>query len=105
MPTKTKVKIPKLAKFGGKVKTSTHPPNKKANEEYGMAPTKRVSDATLDYDASQGNRERGFIQNTPKKATGAMMGREPPMGLLSSAPPSMGARRPVFKKPKGKKVF
>src|SRR5580765_2884918 len=53
---------PKKPKFGGKPK---------ANKEYGGLPPKKTSDATRDFDQSQGNVETGFRQNTPRKATAA----------------------------------
>lgn len=84
-------------------KSFSRPPNKKANEEYGLPPRKKASDATLDYDASQGNVERGFIQRTPKKATGAMMGRPPPKIGKKSSTRSDGKRQ--FKAKAGRKVF
>ena len=61
----------KKPKFGGKAKTKTLPPDKKTLESFGGARTKmqafepRVS----------AQQETGFIQATPKQATGAMMGR------------------------------
>lgn len=89
----------KAPKFGGKSRTSVSPPNKKVLEAYGGGKPPVPS-----FEArTGGNRETGFIQSTPKKATAAMMGRSPP-GLLSGGPPRAEAKR-QFKRPKGKKVF
>ncbi len=66
-----KAKQPQMAKFGGKPKAFSKPPNPTANKEYGGLPPKKVSDATRDLDPSQGNVETGFKQNTPRKATAA----------------------------------
>jgi hypothetical protein len=95
----------KAPKFGGKPKAFSRPPNKKANEEYGMAPRKKVSDATRDLDKSMGNREFGFIQNTPKKATGAMMGRPMPKIGKSSKSSTRKDGRKQFAPKAGRKVF
>lgn len=94
----------KTPKFGGKPKAFSRPPNKKANEEYGMPMRKKASEATLDMDKSMGNREFGFIQNTPKKATGAMMGRALPKVSAAKTITRKDSRK-QFKAKAGKKVF
>ena len=95
-------------KFGGKPKTSERPPNKKANLALGGLPLRpKAQNIQQNMDKGLGNREVGFIQNTPKKATAAMMGRAPPpIGILGemSKSPRADARK-SFKKPKGRKVF
>lgn len=96
-----------LAKFGGgKPKTGVKPPSVTANKMLGGAPhRKKAQDIQATMDAGLGNRETGFIQNTPKKATAAMMGRAPPsMGLLGPSP-TMKGKKKQFTPKAGKKVF
>lgn len=96
----------KKPKFGGKPKTSSKPPNKTAIKALGgMPPRKKAQDIQTSMDNSLGNVERGFIQNTPKKATAAMMGRAPPplIGGKMKGPARADAKKQF--KPKGKKVF
>lgn len=83
--------------FGGKRKTSASPAPKKELEKYGPVPAK-PSGFSMN---APGNREFGFIQNTPKKATASMMGRGmPPLKPSGTRSDS----RKQFKA-KGKKVF
>jgi hypothetical protein len=89
----------KKPKFGGRPKTSEGGPDKKILESFGGARPKGKEFEMR----TQGNRETGFIQNTPKKATGAMMGRPPPP-LIGGGPPRKDAKK-AFKKAKGRKVF
>jgi hypothetical protein len=92
-------------KFGGKPKTGSKPPNKTVNKALGgLPPRKKAQDLTSSMDVGLGNRERGFIQNTPKKATAAFMGRPmPKLGAAKTGTRSDGKSQ--FKKAKGKKVF
>jgi hypothetical protein len=92
------------AKFGGKPKTGSKPPSVVANKMLGGAPhRKKAQDIQATMDKGLGNNERGFIQNTPKKATAAVMGRAPPkMSAAKTGTRSDGRKQ--FK-PKGKKVF
>ena len=92
-------------KFGGKPKTGSKPPSVIANKMLGGMPVrKKAQDVQATMDVGLGNRERGFIQNTPKKATGAMMGR--PMPKLSAAKTSTRKdSRKQFKPKAGKRVF
>jgi hypothetical protein len=101
----------KNPKFGGKSKTKVLPPDKKTLESFGgAAPKVPMFDARV-----SGQQEKGFIQSTPKKATGAMMGRAPPplIGGLGGRGGGLGgfaggSKRPDSRKqfkPKGKKVF
>lgn len=93
-------------KFGGKPKTSQRPPNKKANEALGAPPVRmKAQNLQQSMDKGLGNVERGFIQNTPKKATAAMMGRGlPPMVKSGPKSPTMKGKK-SFKPKAGKKVF
>lgn len=85
--------------FGGKRKTGAKPPSKKVLEAYGGAPTKAKP-----FEMNvPGNKEFGFIQNTPKKATGAMMGRAAPSGGAAKTITRSDSRKQF--KPKGRKVF
>lgn len=94
----------KAPKFGGKPKTSSKPPSAKANKEFGLPIRKKAASATQSMEPTMGNREFGFIQNTPKKATGAMMGRPPPkMGKSKTI--TRGDGRKQFAPRAGKKVF
>ena len=96
-------KTPPLKKptFGGPRKTGHKSAPKKVLEQWGPVPKKAsgVKDTAI-----PGNREFGFIQATPKQATGAMMGRAPSFKTKSSGPASSGARK-QFKPKAGKKVF
>lgn len=94
-----------FASFGGKPKTANKPPNKTAIKALGgMPPRKKAQDIQTTMDSSLGNKETGFIQNTPKKATAAMMGRPPPLiGGLSKGPRADAKKQ--FKPKGGKKVF
>lgn len=95
---------PKKPKFGGKPKAFSKPPNPTANKEYGGLPPKKASDATRDFDQSQGNVETGFKQNTPRKATAAsgFQSLSAPgnqdFGLIGSSAPA--PMMPKAKKPK-----
>jgi hypothetical protein len=96
-------KLPsKKPKFGGKPKAFSKPPNPTANKEYGGLPPKKASDASSDFDQSQGNVERGFKQNTPRKATAAS-------GFKAMSAPGnsdfglIGASAPAPMTPVGKK--
>lgn len=92
-------------KFGGKPKTGSRPPNKAAVTALGgMPPRKRAQDIQQSMDKGLGNRETGFIQNTPKKATGAMMGRPPPLVGPAKTITRKDSRK-QFKPKAGKKVF
>lgn len=94
--------LPTLKFGGGKAKTSVSPPNKKVLESYGGAKSK----APMFEARTQGNRETGFIQSTPKKATGAMMGRAPPPligGKMGGSPRADSKKQ--FKAKAGRKVF
>lgn len=92
----------KKPKFGGPRKTSSKPPDKKVLEQYGPVPKKGSG---VKETSTPGNREFGFIQSTPKKATGAMMGRDMPStrGSHLATPRKDGKKQ--FKKAGGKKVF
>jgi hypothetical protein len=94
-------------KFGGKPKTANRPPNKKANEMLGGAPHRqRAQDIQATMDKGLGNVETGFIQNTPKKATAAMMGRAPPPMKMKSTRKKTGPTVNTQFMPKaGRKVF
>lgn len=54
-------------------------------------------------DRGMGNKPTGFIQTTPKKATGAMMGRSPPKAKGKKPPAQKG--RSQFAPKAGSKVF
>ena len=93
----------KKPKFGGKPQTKVLPPDKKTLESFGGARTKMKP-----FEAGvPSQQETGFIQATPKQATGAMMGRAPPpliaRGSSSSGPAAKKSRKQF--KSKGKKVF
>lgn len=94
------MKLTKKPKFGGRSKTKELPPDKKTLESLGGARTKApVFEARV-----PGNQEKGFIQATPKQATGAMMGRPPPLIARSSGVTPRKDSKKQFK-PRGKKVF
>lgn len=88
----------KKPKFGGKPKTADRPPPKKQLEQYGP-----VRHRAEELPIPIGNVETGFIQSTPKKATGAMMGRPPPPLIARSTSTRKDSRKQF--KPRGKKVF
>lgn len=103
MPFPDKTPGLKKPKFGGRsTKKSNHPPDKKVLESYGGArPKGKPFEAR-----TTGNVESGFIQSTPKKATGAMMGRAPPPLIGGSlGGPARSDAKKQFKKGKGKRVF
>lgn len=90
----------KAPKFGGKPKMSSRSASKKVQEQFG--PVRKKSTATDDMNVA-GNREFGFIQSTPKLASGAMSGRGlPPLKGAKTSTRSDG--RSQFKA-KGRKVF
>jgi len=92
----------KRATFGGKPKTASSPPDKKILESLGgVAPQLTGFEMR-----TPGNKETGFMQNTQKKATGAMMGRPPPLigGLAGKKTSPRKDAKKQFK-PKGRKVF
>lgn len=86
-------------------KSFSRPPSVKANEEYGMKPRKKVSNATMNMGKGMGNTEFGFIQKTPKTATAAMMGRAPPKMPKGSKTSTRKDSRKQFKPKAGGKVF
>ena len=95
-------------RFGGKSKTGMKPPNKKANEALGGAPHRmRAQDIQQSMDKNLGNVEKGFIQNTPKKATASMMGRPPPpmKGMKSTRKKTGPTVNTQFMPKAGKKVW
>lgn len=96
----------KKPKFGGARKAFSKPPSAKANKEYGGATPKKAATTRGpgDMEPKMGNREFGFIQNTPKKATAAMSGRAlPPIRDAQTSTRSDSRRQ--FKPKAGKKVF
>lgn len=85
-------------------KSFSRPPSKAANKALGgFKPARKLSEQALKMDKGMGNREFGFIQTTPKKATGAMMGRPPPKTTGKTSPRSDGRKQ--FAPKAGKKVF
>ena len=82
-------------KMGGKRKSFSKPPSKKANEEYGMAPKKKAASNNASLEPKMGNREFGFIQTTPAKATAATVPSQSGRGL---APPRMPKGPPKLAK-------
>ena len=95
----------KAPKFGGRPKVASKPPSAEANKEYGMKPPKKASSLSSSMEPTMGNKEFGFIQSTPKKATAAMMGKAPPQPKLpAGAGPASKNSRKQFK-PRGAKVF
>jgi hypothetical protein len=75
------------------------PPDKEVLKQYGGTGKK----APTEGKRPAGNVEIGFIQRTPKQATGGMMGRAPPPSGGKTHTRADG--RPQFKKARGKKVF
>lgn len=101
MKKKPSFNIPGDRNFGSVTgstrKQADMPPDKSVLKQYGGAPKKMP----IEGKRPAGNTEIGFIQRTPKAATGAMMGRAPPpMGKTHTRSDS----RKQFK-PRGKKVF
>lgn len=72
-----KAKAAPLAKFGKKSSAKSEGDKPGALAEKLGAKSVLIQDK-FEAKGAKGNVETGFIQNTPKKATGAMMGRAPP---------------------------
>lgn len=85
-------------------KMSSKPPSVKANEEYGMRPRKKISNATMNLGKGMGNVETGFMPRTKKGANAAMMGRAMPSGSKAKTSTRSDSRK-QFKPKAGKKVF
>lgn len=85
--------------FGGKRVTKTMPPDKKTLESFGGARTKpKEMEARI-----PGNREFGFIQDTPQKAT-LMKGMAPPKTSAAKSGTRADSRK-QFKPKAGRKAF
>lgn len=96
--------IPGDRNFGSVTGSSTRkqkdiPPSKEILKQYGGTGKK----APVEGKRPAGNTEIGFIQRTPRTATGAMMGRPPPKMGSSKTSTRSDARKQF--KPRGKKVF
>jgi hypothetical protein len=93
---------PMLGKGKKRIKKSfDRPPSKLVNKQLGGTGVKQTS---IEQPNFGGNDPVGFIQNTPKKATGAMMGRAPPPPLIAKTSTRSDSRK-QFKKAGGRKVF
>lgn len=102
-----KAKAAPFAKFGKKASSGSESDKPGPLAQKLGKPTVKIQDK-FEAKGAKGNVETGFIQDTQKKATGAMMGKKPP-SMKSANKGTKGAKAKGAKKsfgmPPGRYVF